>query len=162
MGTWGRLDILNMGRQGFVVSRLHGIMIEKITKCAPNATNGAHLCAKVWDLCAKVWFIYYINVRQIVGCKKSAPLCHKCGKNLFWRVIPPTVTLRWERENILKNSRRFWNILRKNIADIYDGLIWVDLYNKIGGIKTINPVGWLMGWYIYMQMEKWSSQTLLF
>ena len=27
------------------------------------------------------------------------------------------------------------------IADIYDGLIWVDLYNKIGGIETINTMG---------------------
>ena len=29
----------------------------------------------------------------------------------------------------------------KFIADIYDGLIWVDLYNKIGVIKNINPLG---------------------
>ena len=27
--------------------------------------------------------------------------------------------------------------------------IWVDLYNKIGGIKTLNTLGWLKGWYIY-------------
>ena len=32
----------------------------------------AYICTpKVWDLYAKVWFIYYINVRQIVGGEKK-------------------------------------------------------------------------------------------
>ena len=56
---------------------------EKITKCTPNATNGVHLYAKVWDLYAKVWHIYYINVPQIVGCEKKylivAPVWHQNG-----------------------------------------------------------------------------------
>ena len=47
---------------------------EKITKCAPNDSFGAHLCAKVRNLCTKVRHIYYINVRQSEGRKKSAPL----------------------------------------------------------------------------------------
>ena len=34
-----------------------------------------HICApKVWDLCAKVWYIYYINVRQIVGGEKKCAI----------------------------------------------------------------------------------------
>ena len=43
-------------------------------KCAPNASNGAHLCAKVGDLCAKVGNIYYINVRQIEGREKKCAI----------------------------------------------------------------------------------------
>ena len=46
-------------------------IMKKIQKCASNDTNGVHLCVKVWDLCVNVWLIYYINVRQIVGCKKK-------------------------------------------------------------------------------------------
>ena len=45
--------------------------LKKLQNCMPNATNGVHLYAKVWDLYAKVWFIYYINVRQIVGREKK-------------------------------------------------------------------------------------------
>ena len=65
-------------------------MDEKITKkCASNDPNEAHLCAKVWDLCAKVWIIYYINVRQIVGCEKKCAIVALVRENKF---IPPTLT----------------------------------------------------------------------
>ena len=59
---------------------------EKMTKCTPNDKNGVHLYTRVWNLYAKVWHIYYINVRQIVGSKRSTPLWHKCGEKLRIRI----------------------------------------------------------------------------
>ena len=41
--------------------------MKKIKKCTPNATNGAHLCAKSVGFVCRSVAIYYINVRQIVG-----------------------------------------------------------------------------------------------
>ena len=43
---------------------------EKMTKCAPNAPNGAHLCAKSGEFVRRSGEFYYINVRQIGGHKK--------------------------------------------------------------------------------------------
>ena len=53
-------------------------------KCATNDPNVAHLCHKVGNLYAKVWHIYYINVRQIVGCEKMYAIVALVGhQNLF-------------------------------------------------------------------------------
>ena len=51
-------------------------LMKKFKKCAPNASNGAHLCPKSEDLYPKSEAIYYINVPQSEGGEKSAPLRH--------------------------------------------------------------------------------------
>ena len=65
-------------------------------------TQMAYICTpKVRDLYAKVRHIYYINVRQSVGSKRSTPLWHKCGKNLFLRFILSTLN----RERVRERER---------------------------------------------------------
>ena len=41
-----------------------------MAKCAPNAPNGAHLCAKSGEYVRRSGVFYYINVRQIGVHKK--------------------------------------------------------------------------------------------
>ena len=48
--------------------------MKKLQKCAPNDSNGAHLCTKVRNFCAKARYIYYINVRQSEGRKKKCAI----------------------------------------------------------------------------------------
>ena len=54
---------------------------EKIKKCAPNASNGAHLCAKSEGFLLQSETNYYINVRQSEGgekrCTIEAPVREK-------------------------------------------------------------------------------------
>ena len=71
--------------------------MKKMTKCAPNAPNGAHLCAKSGEYVRQSGIFYYINVRQIGGHKRSAPMGHKWGKNISLGVIQPTLNRKRER-----------------------------------------------------------------
>ena len=49
-------------------------LMNKFIKCAPNASNGAHLCPKSEDFYPKSEAIYYINVPQSEGGEKKCPI----------------------------------------------------------------------------------------
>ena len=67
---------------------------EKMTKCTTNASNVVHLYHKSEEFVPQSEEIYYINVPQSEGHEKSTTLSRQCGKQLFLRFIPPTLTLR--------------------------------------------------------------------